>query len=163
MKSVWDSPIVVLLFSKEMAFKKHPKQFIEVWLCCDLCTDHLSPLSSGFNYLHWWMPIHYCKQIIIHVFTVMMLPCHTRHMWNKFYFLFFIFFYQQEIDNVFKGGCLNLESVALLWNMCLGRYREQLETGSFLHSYFLWIINLIVRQWIFLALSFTSKKKSKIC
>lgn len=36
---------------------------------------------------------------------------------------------KQEIDNVYKGGCLNLESVSLLWNMCLRRYKEEIEGG----------------------------------
>ncbi|GFO24731.1 HAUS augmin-like complex subunit 6 [Plakobranchus ocellatus] len=34
----------------------------------------------------------------------------------------------EEIDNVYIGGRLNLESVAFLWNLCLKQYKEELET-----------------------------------
>ncbi|RUS84558.1 hypothetical protein EGW08_007653 [Elysia chlorotica] len=36
----------------------------------------------------------------------------------------------QEIDNVYKGGCLNLETVTLLWNMCLRRYKDQMKSET---------------------------------
>ncbi|XP_059174144.1 HAUS augmin-like complex subunit 6 [Physella acuta] len=35
--------------------------------------------------------------------------------------------HNREIDNVYTGGCLNLVSIVLLWNICLKLYKEQLE------------------------------------